>query len=81
MGIFHNVLDALGLVETIDEVPEKPVETAAAKNDSRIVSMNSAQQRPSAPAMKSNVVAMPQPGREKSTAVKKAEENAKPKSY
>ena len=76
MGIFHDVLDALGLVETIDETPEKPVEAAnAPKGDSRIVSMNPAPQRAASPALKSNLVAIPQSSREKNIGVKKAEEN------
>lgn len=80
MGIFHNVLDALGLVETIDETPEKSTETVnVSKNDSRIVSMNPTPQRISSPSVKSNVVAMPQQSREKSLSVKKADENVNAK--
>ncbi len=77
MGVFHNFLDALGLVETIDETPEKTAEQVnIPKNEARIVSMP--QNRPSA-TPKSNVVAMP-PMREKTAAApKKAEDNANAK--
>ena len=77
MGVFHNYLDALGLVETIDETPEKTAEQVnIPKNEARIVSMP--QNRPSA-TPKSNVVAMP-PMREKTAAApKKAEDNANAK--
>ena len=40
MGVFHDFLDALGLVETIDETPEKTAEQVnIPKNEARIVAM------------------------------------------
>ena len=65
MGILHNLLDALGLVETIEETPQKTNEPVnQGKNDSRIVNMTQPATKVNNAAPKSNVVAL-QPPREK----------------
>lgn len=75
MGMFHNFLDALGLVETIEEAPEKPVETAV-KNDSRIVSMNTATPRANNAMPKNNVVSLQQQREKAPVAPKKTDDSA-----
>ncbi len=80
MGILHNLLDALGLVETIEETPQKTNEPVnLTKNDSRIVNMTqSAARNTSAP--KSNVVALQQPPKEKvGSSMRKNEEGVNAK--